>query len=144
MKYLKHKLKKLKNSNKIPESIYSVLLNLKVIGDDAAHKLIQSSYSHLGRSIDLLEALLTHLYEAKFDLEKKLLRLKNQLYIKPERKSRRLNNNINSRKHGLRYLTPLLNPAFLYQYSRKAFCFTAGISDDERGICRDDKEIWIK
>jgi hypothetical protein len=46
-------------------------MNLKFIGDDAAHRLMPPSKSQLRLSIDLLEALLTHLYEAKYDLEKK-------------------------------------------------------------------------
>jgi hypothetical protein len=44
---------------------------LKFIGDDAAHRLNATDKHTLSRSIDLLESLLTHLYESRIDLERK-------------------------------------------------------------------------
>ncbi|MBL3619711.1 MAG: DUF4145 domain-containing protein [gamma proteobacterium endosymbiont of Lamellibrachia anaximandri] len=68
---LSGKIKKLQSVSNIPESIIDGLNGLKFIGDDAAHRLNESNKRTILLSIDLLEALLTHLYEAKFDLQKK-------------------------------------------------------------------------
>lgn len=68
---LAKKIEKLKNSPKIPNSIIDGLNGLKFIGDDAAHRLNASDKHTLSLSIDLLESLLTHLYEARIDLERK-------------------------------------------------------------------------
>jgi len=65
------KIEKLQTVSSIPESITDGLKNLKFIGDDAAHRLISPDKYTLSLAIDLLEALLTHLYEAKFELHKK-------------------------------------------------------------------------
>ncbi|WP_035236467.1 DUF4145 domain-containing protein [Desulfobacter vibrioformis] len=65
------KIDKLKVSARIPESIIDGLKGLKFIGDDAAHRLKTTEKHHLSLAVDLIEALLTNLYEAKFDLEKK-------------------------------------------------------------------------
>lgn len=65
------KLKKLREAKKVPESIFEGLDNLKIIGDDAAHRLDSSDIYTIKLSIELLEALLIHLYEAKFELERK-------------------------------------------------------------------------
>ena len=66
---LKGKIEKLQTASHIPESIIGGLMNLKIIGDDAAHRLISTDRYSIMLAIDLLEALLTHLYEAKFDLQ---------------------------------------------------------------------------
>lgn len=68
---LNEKIKKLQSVSNIPSSIIDGLKSLKFIGDDAAHKLISSNNHTISLSIDLLEALLIHLYEAKFDLKQK-------------------------------------------------------------------------
>ncbi len=65
------KIDRLHTDNKIPESITEGLKSLKFIGDDAAHRLTSPSKHMLSVAIDLLEALLTHLYEAKFELHNK-------------------------------------------------------------------------
>lgn len=72
---LNGKITKLKDNNRIPESIIDGLKQLKPIGDDAAHRLDVASQHYIGFAIDLLEALLTQLYEAKFDLELKAKQL---------------------------------------------------------------------
>ena len=66
---LKDKIIQLQNSKKIPEKIIDGLNRIKFIGDDAAHRLIPTDSISINLSIDLLEALLTYLYEAKFDLQ---------------------------------------------------------------------------
>ena len=65
------KIEKLKTKHDIPDSIIEGIEGLKFIGDDAAHKLSSSDKNTLLISIELLEALLTHLYEAKFNLQHK-------------------------------------------------------------------------
>jgi len=55
----------------IPEGIIEGLKSLKFLGDNAAHNLESCDTRSLTLAIDLLEALLTHLYEAKFDLQQK-------------------------------------------------------------------------
>jgi len=69
------KIELLKTESNIPDSIINGLKSLKFIGDDAAHRLIKTSKYNINLAIDLLEALLTHLYEAKFDLEQKAKRV---------------------------------------------------------------------
>ncbi|WP_157807974.1 DUF4145 domain-containing protein [Marinomonas sp. ef1] len=68
---LAKKIEKLKGSPNIPDSIIDGLNGLKFIGDDAVHRLNASDKHTLSLSIDLLESLLTHLYEARIDLERK-------------------------------------------------------------------------
>ena len=68
---LAKKTKKLKDAPNIPDSIIDGLNGLKFIGDDAAHRLNATDKHTLSLSIDLLESLLTHLYEARIDLERK-------------------------------------------------------------------------
>ncbi|UTV98313.1 DUF4145 domain-containing protein [Marinomonas rhizomae] len=68
---LTKKIEKLKDSQNIPDSIIDGLNGLKFIGDDAAHRLNATDKHTLSLSIDLLESLLTHLYEARIDLERK-------------------------------------------------------------------------
>lgn len=68
---LAKKIEKLKYSPNIPDSIIDGLNGLKFIGDDAAHRLNAADKHTLSLSIDLLESLLTHLYEARIDLERK-------------------------------------------------------------------------
>lgn len=68
---LAKKIEKLKDSSNIPDSIIDGLNGLKFIGDDAAHRLNATDKQTLSLSIDLLESLLTHLYEARIDLERK-------------------------------------------------------------------------
>ncbi|WP_406734147.1 DUF4145 domain-containing protein [Vibrio scophthalmi] len=65
------KIDKLHTISGIPESITDGLKNLKFIGDDAAHRLVSPNRQVLSLAIDLLEALLTHVYEAKFELHNK-------------------------------------------------------------------------
>ena len=77
---LNKKIDALQSSNKIPSSIVDGLKGIKFIGDDAAHRLAPSGKNSIDLSIDLLEALLTHLYEAKFDLEHKAERVKKDYY----------------------------------------------------------------
>ena len=73
---LEKKIKTLKEISNIPDSIIEGLMSIKFIGDYAAHRLEQTSKEELGLAIDVLEALLTNLYEAKFDLERKAKKLK--------------------------------------------------------------------
>lgn len=68
---LKKKINLLKNKNNIPTSIIDALMHLKLIGDNAAHSLNKADRKNISSSIDILEALLTNLYEAKFNLEHK-------------------------------------------------------------------------
>ena len=68
-KTLNEKIIKLKENNRVPSEIIDGLKELKPIGDDAAHRLDVASKHHIGLAVELIEALLTHLYEAKFDLE---------------------------------------------------------------------------
>jgi hypothetical protein len=68
---LNKKIKKLQEKNNIPENIIDGLNSLKFIGDSAAHRLDSSNNNSIMLSIDLLEALLIHLYEAKFELQRK-------------------------------------------------------------------------
>tara|TARA_Y100000588_G_C13911611_1_gene777377 strand:- start:51 stop:755 length:705 start_codon:yes stop_codon:yes gene_type:complete len=72
------KLQKLEEKNGIPHQIIEGLNSIKSFGDDAAHRLIKLNKMDLELSIELLEALLTSLYEAKFDLQHKALQLKNR------------------------------------------------------------------
>lgn len=65
------KLTILEAKGHIPHSIIEGLKSIKVFGDDAAHRLKSVEKNSLSLAIDLVEALLTHLYEAKFDLEQK-------------------------------------------------------------------------
>lgn len=68
---LAKKIEKLKGAPNIPDSIIDGLNGLKFIGDDAAHRLNATDKHTLSLSIDLLESLLTHLNEARIDLERK-------------------------------------------------------------------------
>lgn len=68
---LAKKIEKLKDSPNIPDSIIDGLNGLKFVGDDAAHRLNATDKHTLSLSIDLLESLLIHLYEARIDLERK-------------------------------------------------------------------------
>lgn len=72
---LSEKIKKLETGKKVPKDIIEGLNNLNFIGNDAAHRLKASDRSHIMYSIDLLEALLNHLYEAKYDLQNKAKRV---------------------------------------------------------------------
>lgn len=72
---LNEKITMLQDNNRVPSGIIDGLKHLKPIGDDAAHRLDAASNHHIGLAIDLLEALLTHLYEARFDLEAKAKRI---------------------------------------------------------------------
>jgi hypothetical protein len=68
---LAKKIEQLKELPNIPNTIIDGLNGLKFIGDDAAHRLNATDKHTLSLSIDLLESLLTHLYEARIDLEHK-------------------------------------------------------------------------
>lgn len=74
---LTKKIKKLEERGTIPSGIIEGLKSIKFFGDDAAHRLNATNNHMILLSIDLLEALLTQLYEAKFDLEKKAELVKN-------------------------------------------------------------------
>ncbi len=74
---LSKKIIKLQTVSNIPKSIIDGLNSLKFIGDDAAHRLNASNKHNIMLSINLLEALLTHLYEAKSDLQHKAELVKN-------------------------------------------------------------------
>lgn len=73
---LAKKIEKLQCVSDIPNSIIDGLRDIKFIGDDAAHRLNTPSKHTLGLSIDLLESLLIHMYEAKMDLERKAKMMK--------------------------------------------------------------------
>ncbi len=68
---LEKKIEHLKEVSSIPESIINGLKNIKFVGDDAAHRLQPPEKNILSMAIDLLESLMTHMYEAKIDLENK-------------------------------------------------------------------------
>ncbi|MDN4501296.1 DUF4145 domain-containing protein [Alteromonadaceae bacterium BrNp21-10] len=73
---LAKKIEHLKDVCNIPDTIIDGLKGLKFIGDDAAHRLNASDKHTLNLSIDLLESLMMHMYEAKLDLEHKAEKLK--------------------------------------------------------------------
>lgn len=74
---LTKKIRKLEERGTIPSGIIEGLKSIKFFGDDAAHRLNATNNHTILLSIELLEALLTQLYEAKFDLEKKAELVKN-------------------------------------------------------------------
>ena len=69
------KIELLETESNIPKSITNGLKSLKFIGDDAAHRLIKTSTQNISLAIDLIEALLTQLYESRYDLELKAKRV---------------------------------------------------------------------
>lgn len=73
---LAKKIDHLKEVASIPDSIIDGLKGIKFVGDDAAHRLNPPDKHSLSLSIDLLESLMTHMYEAKLDLEYKAEMLK--------------------------------------------------------------------
>jgi hypothetical protein len=68
---LAKKIEKLKEVSNMPNGIIDGLNSLKFIGDDAAHRLSVADKDTLSLSIDLLESLLNHMYEARGELERK-------------------------------------------------------------------------
>ncbi|HHC7296831.1 DUF4145 domain-containing protein [Vibrio campbellii] len=70
------KIEALQSESNIPESIIEGLKSIKFIGDDAAHRLSAPDKYVLQLAIDLLEALLTNLYEAKFELQQRAQQIK--------------------------------------------------------------------
>lgn len=74
---LEKKLNHLTDVSSIPITIVEGLKKIKFIGDDAAHRLNTPEKHVLSLSIDLLESLITHMYEAKLDLDHKANLLKN-------------------------------------------------------------------
>lgn len=74
---LNGKIEKLKEKHNIPDGIIEGLKSLKFLGDDAAHRLKTTSIYKISLAIDLLEALLINLYEAKFDLLQKAEKVTN-------------------------------------------------------------------
>ncbi|MDO8846219.1 DUF4145 domain-containing protein [Methylicorpusculum sp.] len=68
---LAKKIDHLSGASNIPAIIIEGLNGIKFIGDDAAHRLNTPDKHSLSLSIDLLESLMTHLYEASLDLEHK-------------------------------------------------------------------------
>ena len=65
------KLKKLNDIVGMPDSVVDGLLKIKFIGDGAAHRLATPNREVISLAIDLLEALMLHLYDAKFELANK-------------------------------------------------------------------------
>ena len=65
------KLNKLKDECNISQEIIDSLCKMVVFGNDAVHKLEETSRHDISRALDLIEALLTTLYEAKVNLENK-------------------------------------------------------------------------
>lgn len=74
---LHNKIEKLKELPQIPESIIDSLHQIKFIGNEAAHRLDHSDKDSLTKALDLLEALIFHLYEAPKNLEEKSRKLSN-------------------------------------------------------------------
>lgn len=70
------KIEKLQEVAGIHANIIEGLKSLKFIGDDAAHRLISPPKRVMILAIELLEALLTQVYEAKFELQKKAEEIK--------------------------------------------------------------------
>ncbi len=68
---LTKKIKEIEKRGIIPSGIIEGLKSIKFFDNDAAHRLNSTNSQTILLSIELLEALLTQLYEAKFDLEKK-------------------------------------------------------------------------
>lgn len=62
------KLQKLNVIVGMSNSIVDGLLKIKFIGDGAAHRLVAPNREVISLAIDLLEALMLHLYDAKFEL----------------------------------------------------------------------------
>lgn len=71
---LTKKIALLQQRSSVPAGIVDGLMKLKVVGDGAAHYLRTPTGETMTILIDLLEALLTHLYEAQFDLVAKAQR----------------------------------------------------------------------
>ncbi len=65
------KLQKLNDIVGMPDSVVDGLSKIKFIGDGAAHRLIEPNREVISLAIDLLEALMLHLYDAKFELVSK-------------------------------------------------------------------------
>lgn len=68
---LAKKIDHLNDRSNIPTIIIEGLKGIKFVGDDAAHRLNTPDKYNLSLSIDLLESLMTHMYEARLDLEHK-------------------------------------------------------------------------
>lgn len=73
---LGRKLDKLTEIANIPIAIVEGLKKIKFIGDDAAHRLNAPEKHILVLSINLLESLMTHMYEARLGLDHKANLLK--------------------------------------------------------------------
>ena len=69
------KVNRLKEKLSIPQSIIDGLIKLAIFGNDAVHRLQPATKHDIENALDLLEALLTNLYEARFDLEHKAKRM---------------------------------------------------------------------
>ncbi|MDP3145160.1 MAG: DUF4145 domain-containing protein [Bacteroidota bacterium] len=74
---LKGKLTILKERNLFSNSIINALNEFKFLGDDAAHKLISPNFSEVVLALSVLDDLLEHQYEAKYNLENSADRLHN-------------------------------------------------------------------
>ena len=65
------KLNKLKDKCNVSQETIDSLCKMAVFGNDAVHKLEETSRHDISRALDLIEALLTTLFEAKVNLENK-------------------------------------------------------------------------
>lgn len=72
------KLNTLKDKCNIPQDIIDSLCKMAVFGNDATHKLDATSQHDISLAIDLIEALLTTLYEARLNLEYKAKSMKGE------------------------------------------------------------------
>lgn len=72
---LESKLGKLDELGLLPPNVVESLFSFKFIGDDAAHRLEPASQEELKLSIEVMEDLLSFLYEAEFLLASKAQRL---------------------------------------------------------------------
>lgn len=69
------KLKILKEKHLFSESIINALDQFKFLGDGAAHKLIKPNFSEILTALNVLDDLMVHQYEARYNLEKSAERL---------------------------------------------------------------------
>jgi hypothetical protein len=72
---LKGKLAILKSRKLYSDSIINALDQFKFLGDDAAHKLVSPKISEIILALQVLDDLLVHQYEAKYNLENSAKRL---------------------------------------------------------------------
>lgn len=84
---LTKKIALLQERSNVPAGIVDGLMKMKVVGDGAAHFLRKPTGETIAVLVDLLEALLTHLYEAQFDLLEKANRAaRHRATVRPRKK----------------------------------------------------------